>query len=79
VQGCRTRGVEIIHHQSDFAQLRIALLEHPCDELSLAVAFACFGDFNVSPPSKEFHFNEDVGYSFSDLLVILCANLSARH
>jgi hypothetical protein len=66
-------GVEIVHHQSHFLSVGIALFEHCADKLSPVKAGSVLGDLHMSSATEGFHFDENLRHAVADILVVINA------
>ncbi len=70
VQGRRTVGMQVIHHQHDLLRCRIPLVEHATDKISPFSPPAVFGNFYMASTGKWFYFKEYFRNAISDIFMV---------
>jgi len=71
-------SVKIINHQSYFDGIRIALSQHFLDLQRPILSCSTFAERYMPSARKWFHFHEDLGDPFSDVLIVHTRRLSRR-
>ena len=62
--------IQIIHHKDDFLSIRIPRIQHILDEIGPIDFGSALSDFNMTLPSKRFHFHKNIGRTIPDVFII---------